>query len=196
MQKNSRKSWKRSKAFIYAQIINPMELFEAIRTRRSIREFKEEEVKDEDLRKIIEAAIWAPSAGNLNPWEFIVVREKERKREIANAAFGQDFISEAPVVVVVCANVRRTSSVYGERGKKLYCIQDCAAATQNLLLAAHGLGYGACWVGAFDDKEVSEILKLPSHVIPLAIVPIGKPKYFPTAPRRRSLEEVLHYETY
>jgi SagB-type dehydrogenase family enzyme len=144
----------------------------------------------------LEAAIWAPSAGNLNPWEFIVVRSEEGKRKLSEAALGQYFISEASVVVVVCANITRTSSVYGERGRKLYCIQDCAAATQNLLLAAHSLSYGTCWVGAFKDQEVSKLLRLPPNVIPLAIVPIGKPKEKPSTPGRISLTKVVHYETY
>lgn len=173
-----------------------MDVIEAIRTRRSIRSYKKESISDEDLNKILEAATWAPSAGNLNPWEFIVVKDEENKVKLSEAALEQYFISEAPVVVVVCANVTRTSSVYGERGKRLYCIQDCAAATQNLMLAAHSLGYGTCWVGAFDDQEVAKILKLPSNVIPLAIVPIGKPKEKPAAPRRLPISKVVHYETY
>ncbi|MBO3763215.1 MAG: nitroreductase family protein [Thermoproteota archaeon] len=173
-----------------------MDVIEAIKTRRSIRSYEKESISEEDLSKILEAATWAPSAGNLNPWEFVVIRDEEKKRKLSRAAFGQYFISESPVVVVVCANVTRTSSVYGERGRRLYCIQDCAAATQNLLLAAHSLSYGACWVGAFDDQEVIKLLKLPSNVIPLAIVPIGKPKERPVAPRRLPLSKVVHYETY
>jgi len=173
-----------------------MDVIEAIKTRRSIRSYEKESISDEDLNKILEAATWAPSAGNLNPWEFIVVKDEENKRKLSEAALEQYFISEAPVVVVVCANVTRTSSIYGERGRRLYCIQDCAAATQNLLLAAHSLGYGACWVGAFNDSEVAKLLKLPSNVVPLAIVPIGKPKEKPTAPRRLPLSKVVHHETY
>ncbi|NHV05949.1 MAG: nitroreductase family protein [Thaumarchaeota archaeon] len=173
-----------------------MDVIEAIKSRRSIRSYKKEDVSDEDLNKILEAATWAPSAGNLNPWEFIVIKDEENKKKLSEAALEQYFISEAPVVVVVCANVTRTSSVYGERGKRLYCIQDCAAATQNLLLAAHSLGYGTCWVGAFDDQEVAKLLKLPSNVIPLAIVPIGKPKEKPVTPRRLPLSKVVHYETF
>ncbi|RLF23588.1 MAG: nitroreductase family protein, partial [Thermoprotei archaeon] len=112
------------------------------------------------------------------------------------AALGQMWIAEAPVVVVVCANIPRTAWRYGERGRSLYCLQDTAAAIQNMLLAAHALGYGTCWVGAFDEEEVSRILGLPDHVRPVAIVPIGKPAESPIPPPRRPLDEVVHWEKY
>ena len=142
------------------------------------------------------AAASAPSAGNLQPWELIVIKSKENKNRLARAALDQWFIAEAPVVVVICADVPRTSMRYGKRGESLYCIQDCAAACQNLLLAAHALGYGTCWIGAFDDVAVSSILGLPKSVRPLAIVPIGRPAEKPSPPRRISLGRLVHEERY
>lgn len=173
-----------------------MDVFEAIRLRRSIRAFTEEDVSDEIVEKVLEAAIWAPSAGNLQPWEFVVVRRPDIKRELARAALGQTFIEEAPVVIVVCANEVRSGSIYGSRGINLYCIQDTAAAIQNMLLAVCALGLGACWVGAFHEEEVRRILKVPRGVRPVAIIPIGYPAEKPSPPRRRPLKEVVHYETF
>jgi len=173
-----------------------MDVFEAIRTRRSVRRFRGDPVPDEALRLILEAATWAPSAGNLQPWELIVVRDEEVKLKLARAALHQMWIAEAPIVIVACANERRSQLGYGERGRRLYCICDVSAAIQNMLLAAHALGLGSCWVGAFHDDEVSEILGLPPGVRPIAILPIGYPAESPSPPPRRSLREVVHVDRY
>jgi len=173
-----------------------MDVFEAIKGRRSTRAFMEQDVPQEIVEKLIDAARWAPSAGNVQPWEFIIVRNPEIKRKLAVAALNQTFIEEAPVVVVVCADQQRSAKAYGSRGSTLYCIQDTAAATQNLLLAAHALGLGACWVGAFRENQASEALNLPSHVRPVAIIPIGHPAEKPQPRPRRSLKTIIHNETY
>jgi len=173
-----------------------MDIFEAIKGRRSIRSYGDEPIPDEDIRRILEAAIMAPSAGNLQPWEFVVVRDPDIKKRLARAALGQTFIAEAPVVIVVGANVDRTSWRYGKRGENLYCIQDTAAAIMNLMLAAYALGYGTCWVGAFHDDEVSRIVGFPRSVRPVAIIPVGRPRESPRAPSRLPLEEVVHLERY
>jgi nitroreductase len=173
-----------------------MDVFEAIRGRRSVRRFSSADVSDEDLRRILEAAIWAPSAGNLQPWRFVVVRDRGVKEGLARAALNQMFIAEAPVVVVVCADVERSGMYYGDRGRYLYCIQDTAAAIQNMLLAAYALGYGTCWVGAFREEVVREILGLPDNVRPVAIIPIGRPAEKPRPPARIPLEHVVFYERF
>lgn len=173
-----------------------MDIFEVIRLRRSIRTFTREDISEEQIERILEAARWAPSAGNLQPWEFVVIRKPEIKREVARAALNQTFIEDAPVVIVVCANEIRSGSVYGSRGVNLYCIQDTAAAIENMLLAACALGLGACWVGAFYEEEVRRILKVPRGIRPVAIIPIGYPAERPSPPRRRSLKEIVRYETF
>ncbi|HIE23642.1 MAG TPA: nitroreductase family protein [Candidatus Korarchaeota archaeon] len=173
-----------------------MDVMEAILGRRSIRRFQPDPVPEEDLRRILEAATWAPSAGNRQSWEFVVVKDPNRKRDIARAALGQWFIAEAPVVVVVCANMDRSASRYGDRGRKLYCIQDTAAAIQNMLLVAYSMGYGTCWVGAFDEGSVAKIINAPSGVRPVAIIPIGKPAESPGPRSRIPLEKVVHEETF
>jgi len=173
-----------------------LDVFEAIKTRRSIRSFTQEAVSDEEIEMILDAARSAPSAGNIQPWIFIVVKNPEMKRRISRAALNQFFIEEAPVVIVVCADQERSRMGYGSRGANLYCIQDTAAATQNILLAAHALGLGACWVGAFYEDEVRQALRVPRGVRPVAIVPIGHPAERPGAVFKRPLSEVVRYETF
>jgi len=172
------------------------ELLEAIKGRRSIRAFSGGEVSEEQLATLIDAARWAPSAGNLQPWEFISVRSPETKAKLARAAGGQSFVAEASVVVVVCADLRQAAAGYGERGASLYCIQDTAAATQNILLTAHAMGLGACWVGAFDEEAVRAVLKIPRPYRPVALIPIGPPAQRPKPRPRRSVEEILHREAF
>jgi nitroreductase len=150
-----------------------MDVFEAITTRRSIREYSEKPVEFDKITAMIEAATHAPSAGNLQDWHFIIVTEKEIRESIANHCMEQYWMHKAPVFIVVCANQERNEIRYGLRGKRLYTIQDCAAATENLLLAAHALGLGACWVGAFDEDFVGDLLKIPSKARAQAIITIG-----------------------
>ena len=149
-----------------------MEIFRAICERRSIRKFKPKAIAKDLIKKILEAGIDAPSAGNLHSRFFYVVENETMRRQLAAAAPDQDFIATAPVVLVVCRD-SRIASTYGQRGVRLYAIQDSAAAIQNMLLAAYALGLGTCWVGAFDERKVTTILKLPENLRPVAIVPVG-----------------------
>ena len=169
-----------------------MELTEAIKRRRSVRRFKSDPVDDKIIKKIIELGNLAPSAGNLQPRDFIVVKDKEVRFALAQAALNQTFVYDAPVVIVVCANYDRTAS-YGSRGKDLYCIQDSAAATENMLLAVVDFGLASCWVGAFNEKKVSQILGLPAHVKPVALLPIGYPQEEIKSSYRINLDELIHY---
>jgi len=173
-----------------------MDVLEAVKGRRSIRTFKSQDVPAEIVEEIIDAARWAPSAGNIQPWEFIIVRKPKIKRRLVEAALDQVFIEEAPVVIVVCANEVRSSQGYGVRGEILYCIQDTAAAIQNIHLTAYSLGLGTCWVGAFREEEAREILKVPHGIRPVAIIPIGHPAEAPTARGRRPVSQMVHYETF
>jgi nitroreductase len=174
-----------------------MDVLKAIRGRRSVRAFKsEKDVSEETVEGLIDAARWAPSAGNIQPWEFIVVRNPEIRRRLSEAAFNQSFIEEAPVVIVVCADENRSSEGYGQRGKTLYCIQDTAAAIQNIHLAAYSLGLSTCWVGAFNEGETSEILQIPRGIRPVAMIPLGFPAKFPIPRRKRAVNQILHYEEF
>ncbi len=140
-----------------------MELLEAIMERRSVRVFKKQDLPEELVEKIIDSARRAPSAGNVQPWEFLVARQEATRQRLANAAFNQTYIKEAPVVIVVCADEKRAQQAYGDRGKNLYCIQDTAAAIQNILLTACSLGLGSCWVGAFREEAVKEVINAPEE---------------------------------
>jgi len=159
------------------------DLFEAIRERRSERHFKPDPVPDDTVRRIVDCGLKAPSAGNMQPWQFLIVKRPELRADLSKAAFGQKFVEDAPVVIVVLADPGRSAGRYGNRGSDLYCIQDTAAAVQNMLLAVVAFGLGACWVGAFDEAAASRALELPEHLRPVAMIPIGYPKERPT-PRR------------
>jgi nitroreductase len=174
-----------------------VDVFEAIRGRRSVRAFRgEQDVAEEIVDRLIDAARWAPSAGNIQPWEFIIVRRPDIKRLLAYAAYDQSFIQEAPVVIVVCADENRSSKRYGERGKTLFCLQDTAAAVQNILLTAYSLGLGTCWVGAFKEEEASRILNVPLGARPVALIPVGYPSGIPSPRNRRGVDETVHYEVF
>lgn len=173
-----------------------MDVLEAIKGRRSIRTFTDQPVSEEEVKTLIDAARHAPSAGNMQPWEFIIVRKPEVKREIAVAALNQGFIEEAPVVIVACANIERSGSGYGSRGAMLYCIQDTAAATQNILLTAYAMGLGTCWVGAFKEEEVKKALGIPDGVRPVTIIPVGRSTAKPLQRPRRPINDIVHYERF
>lgn len=171
-----------------------MDVFESIKTRRSTRRYKPENVSEDQVEKLLEAAIMAPSGGNMQPWDFTIIRDENQKKALARAALGQSFIATAPVVIVVCANKPRTARRYGDRGAEFYSLQDTAAATQNILLAATAMGLAGCWVGAFNDDAVSNVLGLPKNIRPVVILPIGVPGESPRMPPRIPLKEILHYE--
>jgi len=168
-----------------------MDVFEAIKKRRSIRRFDpNKEVTDKQIEKLLEAARWAPSAGNMQSWFFVVVKDKKTKDQLVEAARGQDFIAQAPVIFVSCADLERSASRYGSRGSSFYAIQDATIATQNIWLTATEMGLGGVWIGAFEKDEVSQVLELPSHLRPIALLPIGYPAESPSPPSRRSIKEI------
>lgn len=167
-----------------------MNVAESIKNRRSIRRFLDREIPSESVSKLIEAIQWAPSAGNLQARKFYFVYDQELREMLAVAAFGQMFIATAPLVVVACADHERISH-YGKRGKELYVIQDVAVAGENIMLQACELGLGSVWVGAFNEEQVVKVLKLPEHLRPEAIIPVGYPAQQPIAPRRLGKDEIV-----
>ncbi len=161
--------------------------------RHSCREFKSDPLREGDLELLTEAMRWAPSAGNIQPWFFYVVTNEDIKRRLANAAFGQSFLARAPVVFVVCAEPEASAAYYGERGRSLYCIQDTAAAVENLLLAATSLGYGSCWIGAFSEGAARGALDIPNHLRPVALVPVGIGRSAGKSPPRYPKSEIFKF---
>ncbi|MCW1301070.1 MAG: nitroreductase family protein [Candidatus Nanoarchaeia archaeon] len=172
-----------------------MDVFECIFRRRSVRSFLNRAVEDEKISKILEAAIHAPSSGDLQNWLFILVRDRKKKLQLAEAALGQMWMTTADVIIAVCSKTSRVTMRYGERGR-LYAIQNCAAAIENMLLAATALGLGSCWVGAFDETAVKHILNIPPEIEVHALIPIGYPAEKTIKPRRLPLEEVVFFEEF
>lgn len=171
-----------------------MEFFEVLKNRHSVRKFKDAEVEEEKLRKILEAANSAPSAGDLQAYEIVVVRDKARKEKLASAAYEQEFIAHAPVVLVFLAHPERSSRRYSKRGAELYCVQDATIATAYAQLAAAALGLGCVWVGAFDENEVAKVVNVKPNLRPVSMLPIGYADEQPRIIPRRKLEELIHEE--
>jgi nitroreductase len=167
-----------------------MEFFDVVDKRHSIRAYKDKEVEEEKLRKILETANKAPSAGNLQAYEIFVVKDQNKRKALAEAAFSQDFIVDAPVVLVFCSNPTR-SSWKGKRGG-LYSLQDATIAACYAQLAVTALGLSSCWVGAFSEEEVLKILGSPKGLVPICIMPIGYAAEEPEITGRRSLKDIVH----
>jgi nitroreductase len=162
--------------------------------RRMIRKFRPDPVSDALVSRFIHAAMRAPSAGHTQPWSYVVVRDTPTRRRLARAALGQMFVADAPVVVVPCADRSRSRARYGESEGDHYAVIDTAFSSLLLLLAVAEEGLGACFVGAFDEEQVSRILDLPELVRPLAVIPIGLAAERPRRLALRRLDDVLHFE--
>jgi nitroreductase len=152
-----------------------MNVFDVMMKSNQIRKFKPDSIDDKIIGVILYMATQAYSAGNTQEWQFIVVKDSERKGKLYEAALKQDFIKDAPVDIIVCADLKKISLKYEKRGELLYSLQDTAYATQNILLAAEGLGLGSNLVQSFDEDKISEIIGLPEYIRPVAIIAIGYP---------------------
>jgi len=172
------------------------ELIDIMKNRRSIRKYLNAPIKWDDILKVLDAAHYAPSSGNQQSWIFIVVEDKKRIIEISKACYDQVWIETAPVIIAVIADIRKTSRLYGLRGERLYAIQECAAAIQNLLLMAENLGLGSCWVGAFDEKMMHLALEVPDTLRVQAIITLGYKDETVPEPGRINLRQIVHYEKY
>ncbi len=188
-----------------------MDLFTAIRERRSCRHFQPESIDETTIEKLLEAAIWAPSPLNSQPWEFIVITRPEIKEKIFLegdrcrnwalektgwkwlGAYTLDFLKSAPVIIAVIGDPKKTGvDMYLEEGFMGYQAA-CAAAIQNMHLAAHALGLGSLWFTLFDKKVLREILGIVPEKVPLALVCLGKPATPPSpTPRKELKEKVTH----
>ena len=173
-----------------------MDILELIKSRRNIKEFLPKFVEWEKLSKIIDAARHAPSCGNLQNWKFIVVIETDLKKQLAEAALQQYEIINASALIVVCAEPEKAERYYGLRGERLYTIQNCAAAIQNMLLEAHSLGLGTRWIGAFEEEMVRRLLDIPEDIRPQAIIAVGYPKEIPPKPPKLPLESLVYFNSW
>jgi nitroreductase len=167
-----------------------------IRKRASVRKYSDVGVANSLVNQVLEAARWAPSEGDAQPWEFVVVRDPTLKAHIVETAFKQNWMLQAPVFIIACTNMRIAKAMYGERGEKLYAIQSTAAAVENVLLVAEALGLGTCWVGAFSEPHLSVLLHLPEWIRPAAIITLGWPAERPAPKEPQKLDDIVHYELY
>lgn len=161
-----------------------MEFMDVIRKRRSIRKYKRDPVPKEMILEVLEAARLAPSAGNRQPWRFVVVTDPETKGKLGLRSWA----AEAPVVIVGCGDSQASSRWYSH---------DLMIAFEHLVLAAANLGLGTCWMGRMGrDETIKEVLGIPEHVKVIAVTPLGYPDEEPGPRDRKSLEEFVHWESF
>jgi len=168
-----------------------MNVSDAIRTRKSVRSYLPRQVEDEKLTAVLEAARLAPSASNRQEWRFVIVRDAETRRKIAEAANNQTFVGEAPAVIVACAETD---------GRIMMCGQPCypidvAIALDHIALAAVEHGLGTCWIGAFNEEKVKQILSIPEKIRVVELMPIGyATDPSPVEKKRLSLDAIVKHE--
>ena len=167
-----------------------MNVLKIVKERRSIRDFQKKKIPDDLMIKLMDALIWAPSAGNLQSRKFYFVKNERMRKLLAQAALNQNFIADAPLVIVGCAD-NRIAKKYGNRGVDLYALQDVALSIMGMMLVAHENGIGSTWVGSFREGDVSRILRIPKHLRPVAVVPVGYPSRIPSPPPRVSPREAV-----
>ena len=166
-----------------------MEVMEAIRTRRSIRAYKPDPIPEDVLMQVLEAARLAPSAGNRQPWLFVVVRDQQVKERLREA-YGAEWFYKAPVIICACGFPEKA---WTRSDGKNYVDVDVTIAMDHLILEAWEQGLGTCWIGAFDAQKVKEILELPEGCEPIAMTPLGYPAEEPGPRPRKSLEEITKF---
>ncbi len=164
-------------------------------SRSSVREYDDETLSNDDVEYILKCAGTAPSAGNLEAWDVVVVTGEDTRLGLAEAAFRQEHVERAPVIFVVCSNYVRSMSRYGERGI-LYGLEDATIACTYMMLAAHARNLRSCWTGAFDDEEVRGILLLPQHIRPICLLAVGKGHAPAQHTDRMGIGEHVHRETW
>lgn len=172
--------------------------------RASIRSFSSNDVDDVTVDFLLQCATTAPSSGNMQPWEFIVVRTSEMKKQIVSCTYSgyhskggnhQNWVYDAPVIIVACANQKRTRARYGKMGNQAAII-DVAAAVENILIAVSNLGLCCCWVGGFDEEKLKRTLNIPKDVKPIGLLPIGYPQQPIERKNRLSTDIIKHQEKY
>ncbi len=184
-----------------------MDLFEAIKTRRSIRKFSDKEVEADKLQAVLEAVRQAPSWANYQCWRMVVVRNREMKAKISDLSYVESFfapkgykanpskkaLAEAPVVIVLCADPAQSGTLWGQP----YYLADCGIAAENLMLAARGLGLGSVFVGIYDEAKLKTLLNIPGEIRIVGLFPLGYPtEEKKEGPARKPLQEICFQETW
>jgi nitroreductase len=172
-------------------MVASVDFFELIGARHSVRRFQEKKVEETKLRQILRAANSAPSAGNLQAFKIVVVKSEVKRQQLAAAALGQQFVSQARLVLVFVADLKRSAGRYSNRGRELYALQDATIACAYAQLAAQQLGLSSVWVGAFDAATVSDAINAGKDMLPVAILPIGYAAEKPYVTGRRKESEIF-----
>ncbi len=182
-----------------------MELFEAIKTRRSVRKFSDKAVEEDKLQTVLEAVRQAPSWANYQCWRLVVVRNGEMKAKISELSYVESFfatkgyksnpskkaLAEAPVVIILCADPAQSGVIWGQN----YYLADCGIAAQNLMLAACGLGLGSVFVGIYDEEKLKTLLNIPAEIRIVGLFPLGYPtEEKKEGPPRKPLAEICYRE--
>lgn len=165
-----------------------MDILELIKTRKSIRRYKKEPMPDDLVEQILEAGRWAPSANNAQPWEFVILKDEKLRTEIANATIYGRFLADAPLGIAVVIDPKAST----------HPVEDGAITTESMLLAAHGLGLGACWIGSYGsgyEDKVKELLGVPEDKRLLSLISIGFPAESPRS-TRKALERITFTDRY
>jgi len=173
-----------------------MNLFDAITSRVSVKKFEKKLVDDKLIGVILYMGTNAPSAGNVQPWEFIIVKDEDTKKKLYEAAIKQEQVRDAPVDIIICADLKKASLKYQERGEFLYSIQDTAGVITIMMITANALGLGSYWVRAFDEEFVKDIVNLPKDLRPVGIVSIGYPKENPEKEELIPFERLAWFDKY
>lgn len=169
-----------------------MDVFKAITERKSIRKYKDIEVEDEKLQKILESARIAPSAANRQEWKFLVVKNQETRDKLVEAANGQKFVAEAPITIVACSTESERIMPCGQHA---YTV-DLSIAVSFMILEATELDLGTCWLGAYDEEKIKEILGIPEEIRVPAMFTLGYSDENPTPRPRKDIKDIVCYEKY
>jgi len=173
--------------------VPPEALLALLQGRRSVRRYCPDPVPEEMIEQVLEAGRWAPSASNRQPWTFVVVRDEELRRQVAqNAAYyfiRWAHVSDAPLIIALCGDAR--NAIYRQ-----FLHEDIGLAGSQMMLQAAALGLGTCWVGGLDRKAIAAILKLPAHLEVVGLLTVGFPDEDPPPPGRKPLSEIVHYDLY
>ena len=173
-----------------------MEVLDAILSRRSIRKYMDVPVEREKIGRILEAGKAAPSAGNIQNWKFLLIEQADKRQKIAEACLQQWWMAKAASIIIIVTEPDKVRQFYGIRGERLYSVQNAAAAAMCMLLQAHELGLGSCWVGAFDEAKLKTLCSIPDQARPQIVLTIGYPDENPPPPPEFGMEEVMFFRDF
>jgi nitroreductase len=173
--------------------MSPEAVLSLLKGRRSIRRYRPDPVPDEMIEQLLEAGRWAPSASNRQPWQFIVVRDEAILKQVAQQAaiyfLRWAHVEEAPLLIVLCGDAR--NRIYRQ-----FLHEDVGLAGSQIMVQAHALGLGTCWIGGLDRKAIADILKVPEHLEIVGLLTVGFPDEEPEPPARKPLADIVHYDVH